>query len=139
MKSHWKGPKFNPTNSHWISPLLDINNCELSILDLLGQLCEEGRNFQSCHIVAAQIFNDKFGQKIFRIKLLQHAQQPNSFDSVVFVRYYIKQIASGEYCLWAFLFNFTKTSGQCTIFAKKCTFNTNYSNPFFGVLDKNNT
>ena len=36
---------FNPTNSHWILLLLDINNCELSILDSLGQLYEGSRNF----------------------------------------------------------------------------------------------
>ena len=36
---------FNPRNSHWILLLLDINNCELSILDSLGQLYEGSRNF----------------------------------------------------------------------------------------------
>ena len=53
---------FNPTNSHWILLLLDMNNCELSILDPLGQLYEGSRNFQSCHNVAAKIFNEKFSQ-----------------------------------------------------------------------------
>ena len=58
----------NPTNSYWMLLLLDINNCELSILDPLGQPCEGSRKFQSCHNVAAGIFNDKFALKIFRIK-----------------------------------------------------------------------
>ena len=53
---------FNPTNSDWILLLLDIN--------LLGQLCEGSSNFESCHNVSAGIFNDKFAQKIFRIKSL---------------------------------------------------------------------
>ena len=61
----------NPTNSSWILLLLDIN-CELSIFDPLCKLCEGSRNFESCHNVAAGIFNDKFGQKIFRMKPLQY-------------------------------------------------------------------
>ena len=60
--------------------LLDINNCELSILDPLDQLCERSKNFESCHNVAAGIFNEKFGQKIFRIKPLQYIQQTDSFN-----------------------------------------------------------
>ena len=102
---------FNPTNSHWILPLLDINNCELSILDPLGQLCDGSRNFESCQNVAAGIFNYKFVQKIFRIKRLQYVQQTDSFNCDVFVCYYAKQIVSGEYVLSVLLFNFTKTSG----------------------------
>ena len=47
--------RFNPTNSHWILLLLDINNCELSMFDPLRQLCEGSRNFESCHNVAAGI------------------------------------------------------------------------------------
>ena len=42
----------NPTNSHWIMLLLDINNCKLPILDPLGQLCEWSRNFETSHNVA---------------------------------------------------------------------------------------
>ena len=79
----------NPTNSSWILLLLDINNCELSrkkkknkkklsIFDPLCKLCEGSRNFESCHNVAAGIFNDKFGQKIFRMKPLQYVQQTDS-------------------------------------------------------------
>ena len=90
---------FNPTYSHWILLLLDINSCELFILDPLGKLCEGSRNFESCHNVAAGIFNDKFAMKIFGIKPLQYVQQTDSFNCGMFVCCYMKQILPGEYFL----------------------------------------
>ena len=121
---------FNPKNSHWILLLLGINNCELFTLDPLGQLCEGSRNFESCHNVSARIFNNKFAQKILKIKTLQRVQQTDSFNCGVFICYYARQIISGGYFLSLFLFSFnralTKKSGQCPMLAKKGTSTTHY-------------